>query len=246
MIEPAHVLSMPVTAATFEAFVDKVKALAAADTGSFICVANVHMVVTARRDPPLRQAMEEAVLVSSDGMPLVWCLKRSGHPRAQRVAGPDLTVRLCEQAARDGLSVYFYGGQPAIRDALETNLRERFPGLKIAGVETPGMISLPPEYDPETVERINAAAPDIVFVGLGCPKQELWMRLHAPKTKAVFLGVGQAFDILAGAIDRAPAWVQRLGLEWAFRITQDPGRLIKRYAVTNTQFAWDLLRHRNG
>ena len=195
-----------------------------------------HKLTTARRDADLRRLLDQAALVVSDGRPLVWSLRRQGFAAAEQVRGPDLTWRLCEAAAEGGLPVWFHGGDPALARALEARLRLRLPGLVVAGIEVPPMLPARPPADPHTAARIRRSGARLVFVGLGCPKQELWMQAQAPLLDSVLIGVGQAFGIVAGHVAEAPPWMQRSGLEWLFRLAREPRRLWRRYLVGNTTF----------
>lgn len=212
----------------------------------YVCIANVHMTVTAKTDKDLRLAMEKADIVTSDGMPLVWELRRQGFKEAERVSGPDLMIELCDRAQSEGVSIYFYGGSPSVVKKLEEKLIVRFPGLKIAGIESPPMLPNKPEVDYGVVDKIKASGAGIVFVGLGCPKQELWMHTYSPHIPAVLIGVGAAFDFFAGTVKRAPLWMQKSGLEWFYRLCSEPRRLWKRYLVTNSLFVWYWFLERLG
>ncbi len=206
--------------------------------GGVVCVANVDMVTRAVNDPRLKAVMEDALAVVSDGMPLVWRLRSLGHRHATRVCGPDLMFTLCRLAERDGRAVFFFGGTPQEIKQMSARLRERFPQLQIAGAVSPPLLPTSPGLDPAIIERINSTNAGIVFVGLGCPKQEFWMSVHAPHLKAVTIGVGYAFALAAGLQPQAPTWMQRSGLEWLFRLVQEPGRLWRRYFVSNSRYIW--------
>lgn len=210
--------------------------------GGIVCVANVDMVTRAKRDPKLRNAMRSAVLVVSDGMPLVWMLRKLGFRRADRVYGPDLMWRLCGECAARGLSVFLYGGSEAEIAGIRAVLERQMPTLKIAGAVSPPMLPVDPPADPQTAAQINGSEADVVFVGLGCPKQEYWMLNNAADLKAVTVGVGYAFAQLAGLKSRAPEWMSRRGLEWIYRLGQEPRRLWRRYLVGNTLFVIYALR----
>jgi len=216
---------------------DAIEGWTAARERGYVCVTNVHSVMEARRDPVLRSVFNAARLVVPDGMPLVWLGRLKGHRGVRRVYGPDLTLQLCERAARRGARCYFYGGEPGVAGRLAEGFARRFPGLAVAGADAPPFRSLSDEEDAETVRRINAAAPDLVFVGLGCPKQERWMGAHHDRLHAAaLLGVGAAFDFHTGRVPQAPRWMMRAGLEWLFRLVQEPGRLWYRYLVYNPLF----------
>lgn len=211
--------------------------------GGLVCVANVDMLTRAKRTPRLANLMAKAVAVVTDGMPLVWALRTlQGRRDAHRVYGPGLVLDLCGRAAREGTGVFFYGGTPDELERLQRNLRERFPALVIAGAVSPPMLPVEPPFDADIATRINASGAGLVFVGLGCPKQEFWMDAHATQLKPVSIGVGLAFALIAGTKKQAPAWMRSAGLEWLFRLGQEPGRLWKRYLVGNSLFIWYALR----
>jgi N-acetylglucosaminyldiphosphoundecaprenol N-acetyl-beta-D-mannosaminyltransferase len=211
--------------------------------GGLVCVANVDMLTRAKRTPRLAALMQGAVAVVTDGMPLVWALRRLQHrTNASRVYGPGLVVAVCEAAARRGQSVFLYGGSPEELALMQANLLQRAPGLKIAGAVSPPMLPAEPDFDAATVDRINASGASVVFVGLGCPKQEFWMDTHQQRLQPVSIGVGLAFALIAGTKSQAPRWMRDHGLEWLYRLVQEPGRLWKRYLVGNTLFIGYVLR----
>lgn len=211
----------------------------------YVCCTNVHGVTVSRRDPELRQAHNESGLTTPDGVPLVWCAHRAGARWVRRVYGPDLMLDVLGAAVERGWSSYFYGATPDTLERLETRLRERFPGLRIAGSWAPPFRDLTPDEQRDAIDAINAASPDLVWVGLGCPKQERWMHRHRGELRApVLLGVGAAFDFHAGVKRQAPKWMQRVGLEWSFRLATEPRRLWHRYLVGNTRFVLAVLRRR--
>lgn len=213
----------------------------------YICLTNVHAVMEAHRDEGLRRIHEAAGLAVPDGMPLVWVGRLKGHRTVRRVYGPDLTLSLCERAARLGYRCYFYGGAPGVAGQLAETFARRFPGLQVAGAEAPPFRPLTAEEDDAVVRRINAAAPDVVFVGLGCPKQERWMAEHRSRLEApALLGVGAAFDFHTGRVRQAPRWMMRAGLEWLFRLTQEPHRLWRRYLLYNALFLFHLTLELSG
>ena len=211
--------------------------------GGLVCVANVDMLTRAKRTPRLAALMQKAVAVVTDGMPLVWALRRlQGRSDAHRVYGPGLVLELCERAAQQGTSVFFYGGTLEELVLLQRNLHARYPKLQIAGAVSPPMLSAEPPFDVGITEQINASGAGLVFVGLGCPKQEFWMDTHSPKLKPVSIGVGLAFALIAGTKQQAPVWMRQAGLEWLFRLGQEPGRLWKRYLIGNSLFIWYTLQ----
>lgn len=201
----------------------------------------VHAVVTASGDPDLRDKVNSFDLVTPDGQPVRWAmnlLHRAGM--RERVYGPELMLRLCRGAAEQGIPIYLYGGTPAVVEMLQQNLQRQFPGLQLAGSEAPPFRPLTSEEDGAMVERINASGAKLVFIGLGCPKQDLFAHQHRHCLHAVQVCVGAAFDFHAGVKKMAPAWMQRRGLEWLYRLSQEPGRLWRRYLVTNSVFVAKL------
>ena len=210
--------------------------------GRYVCVANVHMTMEGWDDPAFRRMVNEADLVTPDGMPLVWALRRLGVADATRVYGPTLTLHVCELAAREGVAVGFYGGRPAAIERLVPNLLARYPDLQVAYAESPPFHTLTAEEDEQMVERIRASGAGVLFVGLGCPKQERWMAEHRDRLPLVQIGVGAAFDFHAGLVRQAPPALQRAGLEWAFRLAMEPRRLAWRYLRHNPRFVWHLVR----
>ena len=197
----------------------------------------VHAVVTASTDADLKDMVNTFEMITPDGQPVRWALNLLHRASLRdRVYGPELTLRLCERAATEGVSVYLYGGSPDVIEKLQVRLRQDFPGLQIAGYESPPFRALSPAEDAEMVERINASGAGLVFIGLGCPKQDVFAYEHRDKIRAVQICVGAAFDFHAGVKPMAPAWMQRNGLEWLYRLLREPGRLWRRYLVTNTIF----------
>jgi N-acetylglucosaminyldiphosphoundecaprenol N-acetyl-beta-D-mannosaminyltransferase len=225
---------------------------AAIDSGhrGYVCVAATHTVVACQDDADLRDAVLHADFTVPDGQPLVWALNALGHDLGDRVYGPTLMDLACARAARTGRRFYLYGGRnPGALAELARSLRLRHPALEIVGGHAPPFRPLTAEEEDAIAADINRAAPDVVWVGIGVPKQEKWMarmreRLDAP----VLVGVGAAFDFHAGLIPQAPDWMQRAGLEWAFRLAQEPRRLWRRYLRYNprfvTGFARQYARHR--
>jgi exopolysaccharide biosynthesis WecB/TagA/CpsF family protein len=201
----------------------------------------VHAIVSAHADPALREKVNQFEIVAPDGQPVRWALNLLyGAELDDRVYGPELTLRLCERAAIEGLPIYLYGGLPETLESLAANLKARFPELVIAGAESPPFRPLTEEEDAAVVRRINASGAKIVFVGLGCPKQDHFAFDHRDRIRAVQACVGAAFDFHAGKVKMAPPWMQRRGLEWLFRLCCEPRRLWRRYLTTNSIFLWKL------
>jgi N-acetylglucosaminyldiphosphoundecaprenol N-acetyl-beta-D-mannosaminyltransferase len=198
----------------------------------------VHGLITAARDPSYRRRVNAFDVVAPDGQPVRWALNRFHKAGlADRVYGPELTLRLCAAAAGAGVAVYLFGATPEVVDKLKNTLLERYPGLRVAGTESPPFRPLTAEEDAAVVGRINASGAGIVFLGFGCPKQGIFASDHRDTIRAVQVCVGAAFDFHAGEKPMAPPWMQKRGLEWAFRLWQEPGRLWRRYLVTNTIFS---------
>lgn len=203
---------------------------------------SVNGVVEAARNPALRIALDAASVAAPDGMPLVW-LGRAAGRRVQRVCGPDFMPALLDGGRDTGYRHFFYGGAEGVAERLSERMTERFPGLHIVGVETPPFGPLTGKDNDDAIDRINAADADCVWLGVSTPKQDIWLFEHRARLEApVVLAVGAAFDFLSGARARAPRWMQRAGLEWLFRLLTEPGRLWRRYTVTNLRFIALVLR----
>ena len=237
------VFGVQVSATTYEQAVEAILTAAEQGQPAAVSLHAAHAVVTASDDPLLREKVNRFQMVAPDGQPVRWALNwLYGARLKDRVYGPELTLRLCRAAAERGVSIYLYGSSPEVIDALSRNLVALFPGLVIAGAEAPPFRALSPEEDARMVERINASGAGLVFIGLGCPKQDHFAADHADRIQGVQVCVGAAFDFHAGNKRTAPEWMQRRGLEWLFRLWQEPRRLWKRYLVTNTQFLLKLGR----
>jgi len=202
----------------------------------YVCVATTHMIMEGYDEPAFQQIVNDADLVTSDGMPLVWGLRLLGERNATRVYGPDLMLSLLASAAEQRISVGLYGGRSEVLTRLQTALARRFPGLRVTFAQSPPYCPLTPEQDDACVARINDSQARVLFVGLGCPKQERWMAEHSARIQAVMVGVGAAFDFLADAKPRAPTWMQHVGLEWFFRLCTEPRRLWRRYLILGPRF----------
>jgi N-acetylglucosaminyldiphosphoundecaprenol N-acetyl-beta-D-mannosaminyltransferase len=242
--EKETVLGVPLALTTYEQTLDWIDAAIAEQRRAYICVAATHTVMVCQEDPELRAAVLNADFTVPDGQPLVWAMNALGRDLPSRVYGPTLMERACERAAGTGVRMYLYGGhnQGALVQ-LALNLRRNHPGLQIVGGYSPPHRALTPDEEAAVAEEINRSRADIVWVGIGVPKQEKWMarmrdRLDAP----VLLGVGAAFDFLAGLVPQAPQWMQRLGLEWAYRLAHEPRRLWPRYTRYNPRFIGGFAR----
>jgi N-acetylglucosaminyldiphosphoundecaprenol N-acetyl-beta-D-mannosaminyltransferase len=238
------VLGVPLALTDYERTIDWMDATVAAGNRGYICVAAVHTVMACQEDDELRAAVLGSDLTVPDGQPLVWAMNALGHDLPNRVYGPDLMARYCERAALTGARIFLYGGrnQGALVQ-LALNLRTRYSGLNIVGGYAPPFRPLTGEEEDFVLDEINRSKADVVFVGIGVPKQEKWMaamrgRLRTP----VLVGVGAAFDFHAGLVPQAPNWMQSMGLEWAYRLAQEPGRLWRRYLRYNPRFVAGFLR----
>jgi N-acetylglucosaminyldiphosphoundecaprenol N-acetyl-beta-D-mannosaminyltransferase len=202
-----------------------------------------HMIIESQDIPALCEAVNGSDIVATDGVPLVWLSRLRGARDIERVYGPDALLAFCERGLEQGWRHYFYGSTPQTLDKLVTRLAERFPGLLIAGSYSPPFRPLTEDERQDIILKLNTAAPDIIWVGLGLPKQELWAAEYKGHLDApVILAVGAAFDFHAGTVKQAPRWVQNLGMEWFFRLLQEPQRLWRRYLICNTRFLWLLFR----
>lgn len=204
--------------------------------GQYICFSNVHTTVMAADDPAYCEILNQSAMTFPDGMPVAKKIRENGFSEAERVAGPDLMEALFRQSMGTGRKHYFYGSSEKTIEQLEKNLKERYPWMEIVGMVSPPFRELTEEEDAAAVAAINESGADFVWIGLGAPKQEKWMNAHKGKIHGVMLGVGAGFDFHAGTIKRAPSLIRSLGLEWFYRLLQNPGRLFKRYFVTNTKF----------
>jgi N-acetylglucosaminyldiphosphoundecaprenol N-acetyl-beta-D-mannosaminyltransferase len=232
----AKVLGAPIDAITWLHCLDRIVSWASRRESRYVCMCNVHSVVTARLNPEFRKVVSGADLSVPDGAPVAWRLRRMGHHGQERINGPDLMWRCCVRIAGADLSVFLHGGTVHTLARLRARLSRELPELKIAGWHVPPFRPLTAREDEAIVRMINDSGAQIVFVALGCPKQEAWMAAHRGRIRAVMIGVGAAFDYHAGAIARAPRWMRDAGLEWLHRLLTEPRRLWRRYLVTNTLF----------
>lgn len=197
---------------------------------NYVCVTPAHAIMDYRRDPDLLRKVNQSGLTTPDGMSIVWLLRFMGHKHIERVYGPKLMLETCRLSVEKGWRHFLYGGEPGVAQSLQERLQERFPNIIIAGTYTPPFRPLTPEEDADVIARIYESHADLVWVGLGTPKQERWMADHLGRINApVMVGVGAAFDFLSGSKPQAPRWIQRSGLEWLFRLASEPKRLWPRY-----------------
>jgi N-acetylglucosaminyldiphosphoundecaprenol N-acetyl-beta-D-mannosaminyltransferase len=240
----AEVLGIPLALTDYEGTLDWIDETVGRGRGGYVCASATHLVMAAQDDPELRAAVLGSDLVVPDGQPLVWALNLLGHELADRVYGPDLMDRACERAARTGRRMYLYGGRShGALVQLTRNLRLRHPGLRIVGGYAPPFRELTEAEKGDVAADIARSGAEVVWVGIGVPKQELWMAEMSPRLPAcVLVGVGAAFDFHGGLIPQAPAWMQRHGLEWVFRLAHEPRRLWRRYLRYNPRFVAGFAR----
>lgn len=235
-IASRSILQTRLDATSYDDACDRIQAWAEAQRSCYVVAANVHVVMTAYFDRAYQAIVNQATLVTPDGMPLVWGLRLLGIARQPRVYGPDLMLAWCRRAAQTGQPIYLYGGTEATLLKLVESLKSQFPGLAIAGTHAPPFRPLSPQEEADDVTRIHQSGARVVFVGLGCPKQEQWMHRQLGQLHGVMIGVGAAFNFFSGDVSQAPRWMMNLGLEWLYRFSQEPRRLWRRYLVNNPLF----------
>jgi N-acetylglucosaminyldiphosphoundecaprenol N-acetyl-beta-D-mannosaminyltransferase len=235
----SQVVGIEVDVGSMEALTHSILEIAKIErNNTYVCVANVHMLTTARQDPSFHSVLKNATLVVPDGMPLVWTQKLKGFTNAERVCGPDLMLELCKLASQSNLSIYLLGSDQKTLQLLSSNLLKKNPNLNISGSYVPEKLPENPKPDLELAEKINQSGASILFVGLGCPKQENWCANYAPYLNATAIGVGAAFDFHAGTKKRPPLFIQKWGFEWLYRLFSEPTRLWKRYFKSNLAFIY--------
>lgn len=243
MIAKVDVLGVHVSAVTLDGAADEIDRWIRDAEQHYVCVSGVHGVMESQRDPELLLIHNRSGLTTPDGMPLVWAARSAGAKAVTRVYGPDLMLTMAARSSSSGSRWFLYGGKPGIPEALAERLRLQFPSLQVVGCYSPPFRPLTPEEDESVVDTINAAGPDIVWVGLSTPKQERWMASHVGRLRApVLVGVGAAFDIHAGALRQAPRWIQQSGFEWMYRLMVEPRRLWRRYLRNNPAFVYRMIR----
>lgn len=241
-----YILGLRVDVTSYEEAARQILAWAGQSSSRTVCCANVHMVMEGHRDPLFRSAVNGADLVTPDGMPLVWALRGSGEGKATRVYGPDLMTAVLSLAAGSRTPIGFYGATGSTLARLIERLQRLYPSLNIVYSYAPPFRALTPAEESSVVGAIEQSGTRILFVGLGCPKQERWMAGQRTRIHCVQLGVGAAFDQLAGVTSRAPRWMQAAGCEWLFRLAVEPRRLWRRYLWTNSAFLLRLMGARFG
>ena len=230
------VLSAPIDVLDWPTAITRIENWAARRENRYVCICNAHSVVTASKDPAFHEVIRNADMATPDGAPVAWMMRKSGFPTQQRINGPDLMLHCCERAARTGTGVFLFGSLPGTLAALQPVLARQFPELRIVGALSPPFREPDATEDAAIVQTINDSKAGIVFVSLGCPKQEFWMAAHRSRIHAVTIGVGAAFDFHAGTVKRAPRWMRDSGFEWLHRLASEPRRLWRRYLVSNSLF----------
>lgn len=238
----ATVISLNLSLGNYQQFQEEIMTAAKAKQAGSVCFANVHMTIESKFNSNIAQAVNGADWVLCDGVPLLWSLRWLYGVKQNRATGLDMLPDLLQNAAETGVSVFFYGSTPEILQQTVDVCARKYPKLTIAGTLSPPFRPLTAEEDDQVVKQINQSGAGLVFVSLGCPKQELWMGKMRGRIPAVLLGIGGALPVLAGDVKRSPEWMQRAGLEWLFRFAQEPKRLFKRYAVTNSLYTWYLMK----
>lgn len=236
MIPSKKILSTKINLATYNSVVDYTIINAKQGNRKFITASAVHLIMESHDQPSVRKALDKANIITPDGVPLVWSLNLLGAKNQRRVYGPELMLRICLAASHEGIPVGLYGGMANHMNALKNNLYKNSQHLKINYANSPPFRLPTKEEEQKTIEEINKSGVKILFVGLGCPKQELWCSNNLGKIDAVLVSVGAAFDFHSGRVKQAPSWVQTIGMEWVFRLIMEPSRLWKRYLKHNPRF----------
>ncbi len=243
MVTRIDLLGVRVSALTLSGAVDEMARMIADGQRGYACTCPVYTLMQGHDRPDVRAALAGAALVTADGMPVVWAQRLFGARGAGRVYGPDLLLAFSERSAREGYRQFYLGGAPGVADELARRLAARFPGLPLAGTFCPPFREMTPDEGRAMLAAVNAARADVVWVGLGSPRQDLWMARYRERLDAPLLvGVGAAFDFLTGRQPQAPRWTQRAGLEWLFRLASEPRRLWRRYLIYNPRFVGAIAR----
>jgi len=243
-MQTKQLLSIKISLGIYSDFIDTLIEQTLSGPFSYVCVANVHMLIEAYRDLAFAAVVNNATIVTPDGQPLTWALKFLYGIKQSRVAGMDLLPDLLSAAEKKCIPVFFYGGTDTMQNATKNYLASNYPNLKIAGMYSPPFRPLNEAEEMEILNKINNSGARLVFVALGCPKQEKWMASVKGKINSVMIGIGGALPVLIGMQRRAPKWMQKAGLEWFFRLYLEPSRLFKRYAVTNSLFVYLILKEK--
>jgi N-acetylglucosaminyldiphosphoundecaprenol N-acetyl-beta-D-mannosaminyltransferase len=231
-----NILGVNIAAINMEWLVEYTKKNIEQLSGNYMCVSNVHTTIMAYDDPEYMKVQNDGIMAIPDGGPLSSLGRKKGFDNMRRTTGPSYMEEIFKISVQKGYRHFFYGSTEETLKKMRSKLIEEYPGLQIAGLYSPPFRNLTEQEEKEIINMINENAPDFVWVGLGAPKQEKWMNLHKEKVRGFMVGVGAGFDYLAGNISRAPQWMQKLNLEWLYRMLQDPKRLFKRYLYTNIKF----------
>ncbi len=246
-VETYDVLGVRISALNLDKAEAAIVRMIADRAKGYVCVAPVSTVMDCQDDPAYRMIVNNADLVTPDGMPMVWLGRMAGHNDVHRTYGPDLMQQLCDHGRALGWKHFFYGGTPDVCDRLEHCLKERFPGLNVVGKFSPPFMPKPERAGDDVIALINREKPDIIWVGLGAPKQDFWNVLNRAALEApVLVGIGAAFDFISGAKPQAPRWMQAFGVEWLFRLCCEPHRLWRRYLIGNVRFIVLLIKQSFG
>ncbi|MDJ1504648.1 WecB/TagA/CpsF family glycosyltransferase [Xanthocytophaga agilis] len=235
-----RIISLDVSQLSYDETTREILDLGSSHTPSYVCYANVHMTIEGHWSPAFAEIVNNANIVAPDGVPLAKAFKSLYGVSQERVAGMDMLPSLIADCEKEGLSIYFFGTTNETLDAMRKRIEKDHPNLRIAGMFSPPFGSLNAANNEKYAQMINDSGANLVMVALGCPKQETWMSQNYKKINAVLLGVGGAFDVYAGVRKRAPFWMQKLALEWLYRLAQEPKRMFKRYFVTNSTYIWLL------
>ena len=239
VFQRVNVLGVGITVLNLELARRALMEAVAAQSKGYVCVTGVHGVMEAQQNPEFRTILNQALLCTPDGMPMVWAGRRAGFGEMDRVYGPDLMNEIFKATAASGHTHFLYGGGDGIAAELRTALQKRYPGIRIVGVYTPPFRPLNPGEEAELRQQVEQSKPDFFWVGLSTPKQEKFMAAYLPKLPVkIMLGVGAGFDFYAGKVKQAPRWIQRSGFEWLFRLCMEPKRLWRRYLSNNPRFIW--------
>lgn len=236
ILEKRELLHCNINIGSYQTFIKFLTQRAAKLKSSYICVANVHMLIEAHKNPSFAQILKNADMVTPDGAPVALGLKLLYGVHQDRVAGMDIMPSLISESSKSGIGIYFYGSTVPVLNAIKVKINQLYPEAKIAGMHSPPFRKLTVAEEDVIVEKINKSGAGFVFVALGCPKQEIWMASMKGRINAVMIGLGGAFPVFAGTQSRAPKWMQEYSLEWLYRLIQEPGRLWKRYFYTNSLF----------
>ena len=229
-------LNLDIMLGEYDEFMAEIMGLARSNGSGYVCLVNVHMFIEAQMSQPFLHVVNNATIATPDGMPIAWALKFLYGIKQPRVAGMDLLPDLLARAEASETPVFFYGSTEKMLTATRKHLQTTYPRLQVAGTVSPPFRALTPEEDEEHVRTINNSGAKLIFVALGCPKQENWMNRVTGRINGVLIGVGGALPVMVGEAKRAPKWMQNSGLEWVFRLLQEPKRLWKRYLSTNLSF----------